>query len=78
MNYILYSFELIHPLITIIFYYSFFALWAIYHMNYKYRIDEDYKLIYVVNFIKKEITSIKFEEVIIYINQNLIASCAIL
>jgi len=74
----IYSFELIHPLITIIFYYSFFPLWVIYHMNYKYRIDEDYKLIYVVNFIKKEITSIKFEEVIIYVNQNLIASCAIL
>ena len=74
----IYSFELIHPLITIFIYYNFFPLWVIYHMNYKYRIDEDYKLIYVVNFAKKELTSIKFEEVIVYINQNLIATCAIL
>ena len=74
----IYSFELIYPLITLFTYYNFFPWWVIYHMNYKYRIDEDYKLIYVVNFAKKEITSIKFEEVIVYINQNLIATCAFL
>ena len=74
----IYSFELIYPLITLFTYYNFFPWWVIYHMNYKYRIDEDYKLIYVVNFAKKEITSVKFEEVIVYINQNLIATCAFL
>jgi lipoate synthase len=47
-------------------------------MNYKFRIDEDYKLIYIVNFIKKENTSIKFEEVLVSINQNIIASSALL
>ena len=72
----IYSFDLIHPIITIFIYYNFFPLWVIYHMNYKYRISEDYKLIYVVNFVKKEITYIKFEEVTVYINQNLIATCA--
>ena len=74
----IYSFELINPIITMYIYYNFFPWWVIYHMNYKYRIDEDYKLIYVVNFAKKEVTSIKFEEVILYINQNLIATCAFL
>ena len=74
----IYSFQLINPLITIFIYYNFFPLFIIYHMNYKYRISEDYKLIYVVNFIKKEITSIKFEEVTVYINQNLLATCALL
>ena len=73
----IYSFELIHPIITIFIYYNFFPFWVIYHMNYKFRIDEDYKLIYVVNFAKKEITSIKFEEVVVYINQNLIAPCSL-
>ena len=74
----IYSFELIHPLITIFIYYNFFPYWVIYHMNYKYRISEDYKLIYVVNFIKKEVTYVKFEEVTVYINQNIIATCALL
>ena len=74
----LYSFELIHPIVTIFIYYNFFPYWVIYHMNYKYRISEDYKLIYIVNFVKKELTSVKFEEIIIYINQNLIATCSIL
>ena len=74
----LYSFELIHPIITIFIYYNFFPYWVIYHMNYKYRISEDYKLIYIVNFVKKEVTSVKFEEIIVYINQNLIATCAFL
>jgi hypothetical protein len=74
----IYSFELIYPIITISIYYSFFPMWVIYHMNYKYRIDEDYKLIYVVNFAKKEISTIKFEEVIVYISQNIIATCALL
>ena len=74
----LYSFELIHPIITIYIYYNFFPYWVIYHMNYKYRISEDYKLIYIVNFVKKEVTSVKFEEITVYINQNLIATCAFL
>ena len=74
----LYSFELIHPLVTIFIYYNFFPYWVIYHMNYKYRISEDYKLIYIVNFVKKEVTSVKFEEITVYINQNLIATCGIL
>ena len=74
----LYSFELIHPIVTIFIYYNFFPYWVIYHMNYKYRISEDYKLIYIVNFVKKEVTSVKFEEIILYINQNLIATCGIL
>ena len=74
----IYSFDLIHPIITIFIYYNFFPYWVIYHMNYKYRISEDYKLIYVVNFVKKEITSIKFEEVTVYINQNIIATCSLL
>ena len=58
--------------------YNFFPYWVIYHMNYKYRISEDYKLIYVVNFIKKEVTAVKFEEVTVYFNQNIIATCALL
>ena len=74
----IYSFELIYPIITLFLYFNFFPMWVIYHMNYKYRIDEDYKLIYVVNFAKKEISKIKFEEVIIYVNQNVIATCALL
>ena len=31
----IYSFELIHPIITIFIYYNFFPFWVIYHMNYK-------------------------------------------
>ena len=47
-------------------------------MNYKYRIDEDYKLIYVTEFAKTDLNTISFEEVIVNINQNPIASAAIL
>ena len=74
----IYSFDLIHPIITIFIYYNFFPFWVIYHMNYKYRISEDYKLIYIVNFVKKEVTSVKFEEITVYVNQNLIATCSLL
>ena len=74
----IYSFELIHPIINISKYFSFFPLWINYNLDYKYRLDEDYKVLYPLYFTKKEIFSIKFEEIIIYISQNIICSCAIL
>ena len=73
-----YAFELMHPIVTMFTYYHFFPLWILYHMNYKYRIDEDYKLIYVTEFAKTDLNTISFEEVIVNINQNPIASAAIL
>ena len=74
----IYSFDLIHPLITISNYFIFFPFWINYHLNFKYRLDEDYKVLYFINFDKKDIISIKVEEIIIYLNENLIATCSIL
>ena len=47
-------------------------------MNYKYRVDEDYKLIYVTEFAKMDKNTITFEEIIVNINQNPVSNSAIL
>ena len=73
-----YAFELMYPILTMFTYYHFFPLWIIYHMNYKYRVDEDYKLIYVTEFAKMDKNTITFEEIIVNINQNPVSNSAIL
>lgn len=72
-----YCFELMHPITKISIYYNFFPLWIIYYMSYKHKVDEDYKQIYIGEFAKKDVTTIKFEKIYFKINQYLCSNAAI-
>ena len=77
INLNLYCFELVYPIFSIVNYYQFFPNWIDFHMNYKYKSDEDYKLIIIDDLEKKNICTIILNDVNININQSLISNCAI-
>jgi hypothetical protein len=74
----IYSFELANTILKIYFYHAFFPHWVTYHMHYKHKVDSNYKPKYVDDFAKKNKNIIKFEEIIVIVNQNNISSAAVL
>ena len=77
INLNLYCFELVYPIFSIVNYYQFFPDWIDFHMNNKYKSDEDYKLIIIDDLEKKDKCTIILNEINININQTLISNCAI-
>ena len=73
----IYSFTLIYTIISIINYYQFFPEWIDFHMNYKYKNDEDYKIIVIDELEQKDKCNILLNEINININQSLISNCSI-
>jgi hypothetical protein len=74
----IYCFELANTILKIYFYHFFFPHWVTFHMHHKLKVDEDYRPKYIDDFAKKNRSIIKFEEVIVVINQHGISNAAIL
>jgi len=73
-----YCFEISYLITKISIYYSFFPLWVIFHMSYKFAIDNDYKKIYIADFAKKERINIRFGSITVNFNQHNIGHASIL